>query len=106
MPLVGTDPVDKSGDGHATRPATLSAARLAVAVRRAAAEAGESAALLRAEPIAIVGMGCRFPGGVDGPVRGADEYWELLEAGRSGIREMPANRWAEARATLPGHLLL
>jgi len=106
MPLVGTDPKGKSGDGQEPRPATLSAARLAVAVRRAAAEAGESAVLLRSEPIAIVGMGCRFPGGDAGPVTNADEYWALLEGGRSGIREMPTGRWAEARATLPKHLLL
>ena len=29
------------------------------------------------EPIAVVGMACRFPGGVDNP----DEYWELLQTG-------------------------
>ncbi|MBB4909452.1 type I polyketide synthase [Actinophytocola algeriensis] len=40
------------------------------------------------EPIAIVGMGCRFPGGVSTP----DELWELVSAGRSGITEFPADR--------------
>ena len=82
--------------------ATLSAARLAVAVRRAAAEAGESAGLLLSEPIAIVGMGCRFPGGASG----LDGYWRLLSEGRSGIRTMPAGRWDGVRETLPPHLLL
>ena len=41
------------------------------------------------EPIAVVGMGCRFPGGVNNP----DQYWELLQAGRSGIVGVPADRW-------------
>jgi len=41
------------------------------------------------EPIAVVGMACRFPGGVDNP----DEYWELLKQGRSGIVRVPPERW-------------
>ncbi len=41
------------------------------------------------EPIAVVGMGCRFPGGVNNP----EEFWDLLRDGRSGIVRVPANRW-------------
>ncbi|ACY13745.1 6-deoxyerythronolide-B synthase [Haliangium ochraceum DSM 14365] len=41
------------------------------------------------EPIAIVGMGCRFPGGAEGP----DAFWELLCDRRDAIIEVPANRW-------------
>jgi phthiocerol/phenolphthiocerol synthesis type-I polyketide synthase C len=41
------------------------------------------------EPIAVVGMGCRFPGGVSSP----DQYWELLQAGRSGVVGVPSERW-------------
>jgi phthiocerol/phenolphthiocerol synthesis type-I polyketide synthase D len=41
------------------------------------------------EPIAVVGMGCRFPGGVNSP----DQYWHLLTEGRSGIVRVPAERW-------------
>ena len=45
------------------------------------------------EPIAVVGMGCRFPGGVNNP----DQYWDLLQEGRSGIVAVPPQRWdAEA----------
>src|ERR1700681_2721912 len=41
------------------------------------------------EPIAVVGMGCRFPGGVNNP----DQYWQLLQDGRSGIVPVPPERW-------------
>src|SRR5215813_6524672 len=45
------------------------------------------------EPIAVLGMACRFPGGVTNP----DQFWELLRDGRSGIVRVPAERWdAEA----------
>ena len=41
------------------------------------------------EPIAVVGMACRFPGGVNNP----EQYWELLKDGRSGIVAVPPERW-------------
>src|SRR5271156_3178391 len=41
------------------------------------------------EPIAVVGMGCRFPGEVDDPAR----YWRLLQDGASGVVRVPAERW-------------
>ncbi|UOE18654.1 hypothetical protein NI17_017845 [Thermobifida halotolerans] len=41
------------------------------------------------EPIAIVGMGCRFPGGVDSP----EELWKFLLDGADGIVEVPDGRW-------------
>ena len=40
------------------------------------------------EPVAVVGLACRFPGAAD-----ADEFWRLLEEGRDAIREVPSERW-------------
>ncbi|MEV0363773.1 SDR family NAD(P)-dependent oxidoreductase [Nocardia fusca] len=40
------------------------------------------------EPIAIVGIGCRFPGGV----ASAEDLWELLAAGRDAITPFPTDR--------------
>ncbi len=39
--------------------------------------------------VAAVGMSCRFPGGANDP----DSFWEVLINGRSGICEIPDNRW-------------
>ncbi len=41
------------------------------------------------EPIAIVGMGCRFPGGANSP----EAYWQLLQDGVDTIRKPPTDRW-------------
>ncbi|MEM7125062.1 MAG: SDR family NAD(P)-dependent oxidoreductase [Chloroflexota bacterium] len=52
------------------------------------------------EPIAIVGMGCRFPGDVDS----AESFWQSLLEGFDGIIELPDNRvvdlYGESVATL------
>lgn len=41
-----------------------------------------------AEPIAIVGMGCRYPGDVRSP----DDLWRLVDEGAEAISELPAGR--------------
>ncbi|MFG1935055.1 type I polyketide synthase [Mycobacterium sp. NPDC048908] len=42
-----------------------------------------------AEPVAVVGIGCRFPGGVVGP----EAYWTFLANGGDAISEIPPDRW-------------
>ncbi len=41
------------------------------------------------EPIAVVGIGCRYPGGVQDP----ESFWQLLVEGVDAIREVPKERW-------------
>ena len=41
------------------------------------------------EPIAIVGMACRFPGKANSPA----QYWELLRNGTDVVSEVPKARW-------------
>ncbi|MFS8200185.1 type I polyketide synthase [Streptomyces sp. CWNU-52B] len=41
------------------------------------------------EPVAVIGIGCRLPGGVTGP----DGFWRLLEAGTDTTGEVPTARW-------------
>jgi acyl transferase domain-containing protein/acyl carrier protein len=42
----------------------------------------------KSEPIAVIGMACRFPG-----ANTPEEYWRLLDEGRDATREAPADRW-------------
>lgn len=44
---------------------------------------------LRDEPIAVIGLGCRFPGDVAGP----DAFWDFLLDEESAIGEVPPGRW-------------
>src|SRR5215217_2696152 len=43
----------------------------------------------RAEPIAIIGIGCRFPGGANDPA----QFWALLKDGVDAITGVPEDRW-------------
>jgi myxalamid-type polyketide synthase MxaB len=52
---------------------------------RARLERAESA---RSEPVAVIGMGCRFPGAPDPAA-----FWELLRRGGDAISEVPGDRW-------------
>ncbi|MBF0389752.1 MAG: SDR family NAD(P)-dependent oxidoreductase [Desulfamplus sp.] len=67
--------------------ANLKKLYIALKQTQAKLEAMESAAR---EPIAIIGMGCRFPGGANSP----QKYWELLLQGKDAITDAPPDRWS------------
>ncbi len=76
---VGFDyPSPRELASYLLREATGGAAVEQVVVRAQASE----------EPIAIVGMACRFPGEIDSP----QGLWEMVAEGREGISEFPADR--------------
>ena len=71
---------------------TPTIAGLAYALAHPDAEAaltaeGSLAALT--EPIAIVGLGCRMPGDINGP----DALWDFISARRSAVSTVPDDRW-------------
>ncbi|MGP3971261.1 beta-ketoacyl synthase N-terminal-like domain-containing protein [Streptomyces sp. 6N223] len=59
-----------------------------------------NAANARTEPVAVVGLACRFPGGCDTP----EKFWSFLRDGGVGVRDVPADRWdvADYYAPAPG----
>jgi len=47
----------------------------------------------RSQPIALVGIGCRFPGDANTP----EDFWQLLTTGKSVIGNTPEGRWSFER---------
>ena len=62
--------------------------RSELAGERDAVAAVAPSAVLTGEPVAVVGMGCRFPGGVRDP----QSLWELLTTGTDAVSGLPADR--------------
>ena len=73
----------------ARRITDISAVKLALLARQAR-QRPDGADAAGAEPIAVIGMGCRFPGGASDPSR----FWRLLVDRGDAIREVPADRWS------------
>ena len=72
--------------GH---PNDLSSEKQALLALRRMRARLEEVERVRTEPIAIVGMACRFPGGATSP----ETFWRLLREGVDAITEVPPERW-------------
>jgi acyl transferase domain-containing protein/NAD(P)-dependent dehydrogenase (short-subunit alcohol dehydrogenase family) len=91
----------RSGD---SQPLTLEQANAEIERLRdqlAACEGGKA----EREPIAVVGMGCRYPGGIRTP----EDFWDLLSSGRDILRDIPSERWDvdahyDPEMTVPGKM--
>ncbi len=57
----------------------------------------EGVSLAAREPVAIVGMACRFPGGASDP----DSFWRLLRTGSDTVGEIPPERWDPGACCAP-----
>ncbi|MFC5904593.1 type I polyketide synthase [Streptomyces zhihengii] len=85
------DPMGTPSDNSAS---TTDSARLVEALRASLMEnerlkqENQRMAAVAREPIAIVGMACRLPGGVAGP----DDLWRLVDEGRDAVTGFPEDR--------------
>jgi acyl transferase domain-containing protein len=62
---------------------------LADALRQIRSLKAERAPVPAVPPVAVIGVGCRFPGDASSP----DAYWDMLMGGGDGIIELPPGRW-------------
>jgi acyl transferase domain-containing protein/NAD(P)-dependent dehydrogenase (short-subunit alcohol dehydrogenase family)/SAM-dependent methyltransferase/acyl carrier protein len=70
-----------------SRIANLSPEKRAILARRL--QQGKASPPPVSEPIAVIGVGCRLPGGVDGP----EAFWRMLSGRVDAITEVPPDRW-------------
>jgi phthiocerol/phenolphthiocerol synthesis type-I polyketide synthase D len=55
---------------------------------------GDLAPVRSGDAMAVIGIGCRFPGGASGPVLSPGRLWRFLLTHGNAVREIPAQRWA------------
>ncbi|QHP89547.1 SDR family NAD(P)-dependent oxidoreductase [Burkholderia glumae] len=88
----GSLPMNESSMASAAPPISLTPVKQALlkidALQRELAAAREAVN----EPVAVVGMGCRLPGGADS----AEALWSMLAAGTDAVGTVPADRWTDA----------
>ncbi|UED87414.1 SDR family NAD(P)-dependent oxidoreductase [Streptomyces profundus] len=83
-----TPPSASGGSSTASPDKLLQALRASVAEADRMRKQNQKLRAAASEPIAIVGLGCRFAGGVDTP----DKLWEVLAEGRDMVGAFPEDR--------------
>ncbi|WP_028809752.1 type I polyketide synthase [Streptomyces sp. 351MFTsu5.1] len=93
----GTGPASAPGPGPDSVPAPRHGPASLAAPGHGPASLAAPAAAAPGEPVAVIGVGCRLPGGVHGP----GDYWRLLTDGVDAIRRVPEDRWRDFGAFPP-----
>ncbi|MCX4815313.1 acyltransferase domain-containing protein [Streptomyces sp. NBC_01239] len=96
---VGVAGAQNAGSGVASAVPSGDASAVLSGAAPAVASAVASAP---GEPVAVIGVGCRLPGGVRGPA----DYWRLLLDGVDAIGRVPEDRWADFTAFPPPEMPL
>ncbi|MET0136385.1 MAG: SDR family NAD(P)-dependent oxidoreductase [Kibdelosporangium sp.] len=86
---------------------TSSAGPEEIVERALGSDVGHGSNFPRAEHAAIIGIGCRFPGGIEDP----RSFWELIASGVDAIGDIPPDRWCaddyfDADPSTPGRMFV
>lgn len=82
-------PVAGFSDDDSAPPSNLSSMQRAIVTIQKLRSKVEFLERARTEPIAIIGMACRFPGGANSP----EAFFRILEDGVDAVTEVPPTRW-------------
>ncbi|MFB4295804.1 type I polyketide synthase [Actinomadura sp. NTSP31] len=79
----------------ASAPAAVSAPAVSAPAAARPAEGPSRGGAIGTDSVAVIGIGCRFPGGADGP----DAFWRLLSEGGEAVRRVPESRFSGSLGT-------
>src|SRR4051794_38131822 len=80
---------DQAPGSDSNQPASLTATQKALVALEKVKAKLDFVERRRLEPIAIIGLACRFPGDADTP----EKFFGLLEVGKDAVSRVPEDRW-------------